>query len=417
MPRDRTGEYAQYAPTAPMWDDHYAIWDTWRTLFPLMEFLRPAMVRGTIQSFIERQRMDKIVPDTFIAGHNNLREQGGNDIDNIVADAYVKKLGGVDWPAAYAVMKFNADQRRSCLGGHSANNPVENSYRTQGWVPAITMSASYTLEYAYNDFCAAQVAAGLGLTRDAETYLARSQKWEVLWNANQESEGFKGFVMPRTQAREWTPLDPKAYGGSWKGDFYEASSWGYSFFAPHQIDRLVELMGGRETFVRRLEYGMNKGLIDFGNEPAFLAAQLFHYAGRPDLSADWARKITGTRYTLKGYPGDDDSGAMSSYCIWVQLGLFPNAGQDLYYLNGPLVAHAAVQRPEDGLLEIVRSGAGNYIASATLNGQPLTRSWLRHAELKGTAKLSFVMSQTPTDWGRSTPPPKSFPLPDAGTPH
>ncbi len=397
MPRDRTGEFVRFAPNAPMWDDHYAVWDTWRTLYPLMTLLRPDMVRGTIQGFIERGRVDKSVNDTFVAGNNGGDEQGGNDIDNIIADAYVKKVRGIDWNAAYRVLKFNADSRRE---GLSRQPELRNTYREQGWLPTSIMSASFTLEYAYNDFCAGQVAAGLGFNADAEKYFARSKGWENLWNPNAQSDGFKGFITPKTAIGEWPDHDVKAFGGSWKGDFYEGSSWTYSYFVPHQPARLVELMGGPETFARRLDYGMQNGLIDFSNEPAFLAPQLFHYAGRPDLSAKWIRQITAKSFTLQGYPGDDDSGAMSSYYVWSRIGLFPNAGQDIYYLNAPILGRVVVERPEDGPLTVSRTGAGDYIASATLNGKPLGRSWVRHAELKGRTKLAFTMSKTPTKWGQ-----------------
>jgi len=402
MPRDRTGEFAPYAPKASMWDDHYAVWDTWRTLYPLMTLIRPDMVRGTVNSFIERQRVDKVVNDTFVAGSNGGDEQGGNDIDNIIADAYVKKIGGIDWNAAFKVMKSNADTRRE---GLSRQPELKNTYREQGWLPTSIMSASFTLEYAYNDFCVAQVAAGLGFKADAETYFARSKKWENLWNPNAESDGFKGFITPKTASGEWPVHDVKAFGGSWKGDFYEGSSWTYSYFVPHQPMRLIALMGGPETFARRLDYGMQNGLIGISNEPAFLAPQLFHYAGRPDLATKWIRQVTDSGFTLKGYPGDDDSGAMSSYFVWSRIGLFPNAGQDLYFLNAPVFPRIVIKRPEEGTLTITRTGAGDYIATATLNGAPLNRSWLHHAELKGTAQLAFTMSQIPTNWGRTTPPP------------
>ncbi|MBC8009268.1 MAG: glycoside hydrolase family 92 protein, partial [Burkholderiales bacterium] len=101
MPRDRTGEFARFSSTAPMWDDHYAVWDTWRTLYPLYALIRPDVIRDTVASFVERQRVDGTVPDTFIAGVNQFREQGGNGVDQIIAEAYVRKIPGIDWPAAY----------------------------------------------------------------------------------------------------------------------------------------------------------------------------------------------------------------------------------------------------------------------------------------------------------------------------
>lgn len=410
MPRDRTGEFARFAPDAPMWDDHYAIWDTWRTLYPLHALIRPDIVRDTINSFIERQRVDGSVPDIFIAGVNQFREQGGNGVDQIIADAYAKKIPGIDWEKAYAVLQHNADHRRTGAAFDRKGAPAP--YRELGWIPAEekdVMSVSFTQEYAQNDYSAGLVAAGLGKTDDARRYFARSQKWENLWNPATESDGFTGFMMPRQADGTWIEFDTKIYPGSWQPYFYEANSWTYSFFAPHQPERLIALMGGPERFVARLQYALSKNLLNLGNEPSFLIPQLFHHVGRPDLAAKTIHEITGTKFTLRGYPGDEDSGAMSSYYIWSKIGLFPNAGQDLYYVNGPAFPRIVVRRPGHPDLEITRSGTGFYVASASLNGNPLDRSWLRHAELTAATRLTFTMSETPTPWGRAQLPPPAIP--------
>lgn len=408
MPRDRTGEFARFGASVPMFDDHYAIWDTWRTLYPLLTLIRPDMVRDTVNSFIERQRVDGTVPDSFIAGVPKFGEQGGNGTDMIIADAHARGITGVDWTKAYEVMKHNADQRRT---GAAFDNPAKGPgrYRELGWIPAGIMSTSMSLEYAYNDFAAAQLALALGYRDDAKRYGERSRKWTSLWNPDTESDGYRGFTMPRSEDGTWIAFDTKKYPGSWKPYFYEANAWTYSYFAPHQVERLVGLMGGRERFIARLEHALEKDLIALFNEPSFLIPQLFHYVGRPDLAAKWMHKITGERFTLKGYPGDDDSGAMSSYYIWGKLGLFPNAGQDLLFLNGPAFDNARVKRPGQAPLEIAKSGNGIYIASVTLDGKPLTRSWLRHTELNGKTRLAFVMSDTPTSWATMGQPPPSLP--------
>jgi len=408
MPRDRSGEFARYAPNAPMWDDHYAIWDTWRTLYPLLALVRPDVVRDTVNAFIERQRVDGAVSDTFIAGFNRLGEQGGNGVDMVIADAHAKQIPGVDWTAAYGVMKHNADKRRN---GPNFDDPKKGPgpYRSTGWIPAGIMSTSMSLEYSYNDFVAAQVAGTLGLQADAKAYAERSRQWVNLWNPDTESDGFKGFIMSRKADGEWVDFDKKAYSGSWKLYLYESNAWTYSYFVPHQVARLVELMGGKARFIERLEYALEKNYIDLFNEPSFLVPQLFHYVGRPDLSAKWMQRITSERFTLKGYPGDDDSGAMSSYYIWGRLGLFPNAGQDIYFLNGPAFEQVRLRRPGDGELRVQRHGKGPYIAAVTLNGRPLARSWLRHAELRGPVTLDFQMSETRTDWATQSAPPPSLP--------
>lgn len=416
MPRDRTGEFERFPADAPMWDDFYATWDIWRTDFPLMLWLRPDMVRGAIASFEERLRVDGQVRDVFVAGFGGpgrnfveksgilqtgvMPDQGGNDVDNVIADAYAKGLRGVDWEKAYAVLKHNADYERQGLVPESTED-----YRKQGWIRGGANSVSNTLEYAYNDFAIAEVAEGLGQADDAKKYRARSQQWQQLFNASIESDGYKGFVMPKTASGEWIAFPPKQYPGSWKDYFGEASSWTYTLFTPHQVERLVELIGGPEIFAARLDHANQADLIDFFNEPGFLAPTLFHYAGRPDLSQKWTRRFVQGRYSLKGYPGDDDSGAMSAYYVWVSMGLFPMAGQDLYLLNTPLFDRITVSRPEEGRLTIIRKGTGEYVAGVRLNGRPLDRAWVKENDLGRNAELIFSMSSTPTKWGANNLPP------------
>ncbi len=407
MPRERTGEFKRFPAQAPMFDDHYAIWDTWRTLYPLYALIEPGVVRDTVNSFIVRQQVDGSVPDSFIAGVPRYGEQGGNGTDMIIADAHAKNIAGVDWEQAFGVMRHNADQRRT---GANFDQPAKGpgEYRTRGWIPAGIMSNSMSLEYSYDDFAAAQVAEALGHKDDAARWRERSRQWTHLWNPDAASEGFKGFTMPRKADGEWIDFDAKQYGGSWKPYFYESNSWTYSYFVPHQVAALVERMGGRERFTERLEYAFEHNLIDIFNEPSFLVPQMFHYVNRPDLTAKWLQRIAGEKFTLEGYPGDDDSGAMSSYYIWAKLGLFPNAGQDVYFLNGPSFEQLTVRRPGRPDLRITRSGKGIYVAAVTLDGRAHARSWLRHADLEATRHLHFSMSETPTAWARASTPPPSL---------
>ena len=128
----------------------------------------------------------------------------------------------------------------------------------------------------------------------------------------------KGIQWP-----EWVAIDPKHDWGSWKEYFYEGSSWTYSYFVPHQFATLVKMSGGKEVFAAKLAHGLTDSLIDFSNEPAFLAVQSFQYAGRPDLASFWGRKLAREGFTLIGVPGNDDSGAMSSWYVFTALGIFP----------------------------------------------------------------------------------------------
>ncbi|MGE5426508.1 MAG: GH92 family glycosyl hydrolase [Methylococcaceae bacterium] len=407
MPRDRTNDMTGFAEGAAVWDDHYAVWDTWRTLFPLMSLINPEMVSGNINSFIERIKKNKRVRDAYIAGFDMAEEQGGNNIDNIIADGYVKGIPGVDWEAAYAVLKNDADKERAGWQGwgtFSINNALMASYKTKGWIPAGTMSCSKSLEYSYNDYTTALVAKGLGKTADYTNYLERSKKWVNLWNPEAVSDTYQGFIQPRNADGSWVTIDFKKTWGSWVEYFYEGSSWTYSYFVPHQMDRLVYMTGGPEKFSAKLEYGFKNGLIDYANEPAFLAVQAFHYAQRPDLASYWVRRLMTTKYSLKGYPGNDDSGAMSSWYIFSSLGFFPNAGQDIYYLVGPLFTKSSITLSEGKTIHIEAQNASKtnmYIQSVTINGVEWTKSWFSHSDIKDGATIKFVMGPNPSDWAKA----------------
>ncbi|HEY9509995.1 MAG TPA: GH92 family glycosyl hydrolase [Verrucomicrobiae bacterium] len=421
MPRNRTGDNPGWNSSEPYWDDYYCVWDTWRTLFPLNVLMHESMARDNIKAFIDRLKFNGQVQDAFIGGNDRyykwlgpdrpewLGNQGGDNVDNIVADAFAKGVEGVDWNAAYQLIKTHADQERA------------PSYRAEnrGWVPyrkyAFGLYCSRSLEFAYNDFCAAQMARALGRTNDFSVYAQRSSGWENLWNPEAESEGWKGFIAPRRMNGSWVDYDPrrdvaKASNGGVDRSFYEGSSWVYSYFVPHDFARLIELSGGAARYCDRLEFALKKNLIDFSNEPSFLTPYSFIYAGRPDLCSFWVRK-NANGYTATAYPGDEDSGAMSAWYVFAAMGFMPNAGQDVYLLNGPMFPKATLTM-ENGkriVIEGINASAENiYVQSLTIDGKPWPRAWLRHQDINHGATLKFVMGPQPSDWGTATPPPSGI---------
>ncbi len=397
MPRNRTNDSEHFAPGVPVWDDHFAVWDTWRTLYPLQVLINPKMVSSTVNSFIARLKTNHMVKDAYVAGTEMIEEQGGNNIDNIIADAYVKGIKGVDWKEAYKVMKFNADnERQGSYGWNKKDNT--NTYKTLGWIEAGRMSNSMTLEYAYNDFCAAALAKDLGTKADYKKYLDRSSKWVNLWDDKAESDGFKGFIMPKKSDGKFVEIDAKVYPGSWNDYFYEGSSWTYSYFMPHQFDKLVELSGGKRLFAEKLRHGFENKLIDYGNEPAFLAVQAFHYADRSDLASYYVRKLMKERFNEEGYSGNDDSGAMSSWYMFSAMGFFPNAGQDIYYLTGPLFTKVTLTLGNQKTVTISAPNASVsniYVKSVTINGKKWNKPWFSHKDIRNGAKIVFEMSDKP----------------------
>jgi predicted alpha-1,2-mannosidase len=398
MPRNRTDDNKDFGKGVPVWDDHFAVWDTWRTVYPLHALISPEMVSSTVNSFIARYKVHGMVKDAFVNGNEMNNEQGGNNIDNIIAEAYLKGVKGVNWEDAYKVLKFNADNMRLGSFAWRKEDSANNTYVKQGWIPAGIMNCSMTLEYAYNDHSIALVAKGLGKTVDYNKYIDRSKQWINLWNKDAESDGFKGFIMPRKLDGEFVATDLKKYPGSWKNYFYEGSSWTYSWFVPHDFNKLVELNGGKETFARKLEYGFQNNLIDYGNEPAFLAVQGFHYAGRPDLSSFWVRRLMSRRFTEKGVPGNDDSGAMSAWYIFSAMGFFPNAGQNIYYITGPLFKKVKLHLGNGKTLTINAPNASDtniYVRSFAINGKRMASTIISYNDIKDGGSITFDMSETP----------------------
>ncbi len=401
MPRDRTGDFEGWRNNEQLWDDQYAVWDTWRTLFPLMVLINPDMVRSNVLSFINRSKHHGSVKDAFVAGIDMFAEQGGNNVDNVITDAIIKEVPGIDIREAYRLLKYHADHERNGFQGFSNGGPydrVSGAYKIKGWIPATIMSCSLTLEYAYNDFCIAEISRKIGLKEDYEKYLRRSQLWSNLWNPDLASKGFKGFICPKDENGKWIPIDATFDWGSWKEYFYEANSWTYSFFVPHQIDKLISLSGGKDLYVEKLDYAFRNNLIGLDNEPSFLAVRTFDAAGRLDLNCYWVKYIMETLYDETGLPGNDDSGAMSSWYIFSALGFFPNAGQDTYFINAPFCKEIIIQRPggKNIIIEAPNASEKNiYVKSFYLNGKKYKNPWFGHRDIMNGATLKFDLTERP----------------------
>lgn len=394
-PKNRTGD-CPWDYKGPYYDDQFCVWDTYRTEFPLLTLIKESVVRDNIQSYCEVFKHNGYAADALFIGKGDMI-QGGDDVDVIVADAYVKGVKGINWTDAYSLLKGHATI--------SGRTPLYKE-NDRGWVPFNSLplmahaTASKTLEFAYNDFCLAQVAKGLNHKDDNSRFLNRSTKWANLWNPDVTSEGFSGFIQSKDSTSKWVYMDPNGKPDPFSKHFYEGNSWTYSFYAPHQMDKLMGLMGGKSTFVKRLQNYVGSK-IDITNEPSFLTPYLFVYAQRPDLTSGYVRKLS-YYFTNTGYPGDDDSGAMSSWLIFSKLGFFPVAGQDVYLINGPRYEKVIIQM-ENGKRIIINgknaSDKNQYIQSATMNGLALQQAWFKNNDIKNGTEISFTMGDSASNWG------------------
>jgi putative alpha-1,2-mannosidase len=188
---------------------------------------------------------------------------------------------------------------------------------------------------------------------------------------------------------------------------------------PHDVQGLINKLGSDERFTAWLDAfflnpptrdpAFNSGLYNHNNEPNFLAAFLYIHAGHPERTQERVRHILASEYMTGpgGLPGNDDSGAMSSWYVWAAMGLYPNAGQPYYYICSPLFQRSTVNLGSGRTLIIdapETSAVNLYVQSATLNGHALDRAWLKHEEIGSGGRLVLRMGPTPSTWGSANRP-------------
>ena len=413
MPVDKSGENPKWTEK-PYYDDYYAIWDTYRSSSPLITLIDPKREADIVNSLLNIYKREGYMPDAR-SGDCNGRTQGGSNAEVVIADAFVKGVEGIDYNYALQAMLKDAevdpgaDHEKHGRGGL-------HEYLKYGYLPyGIDRAGTRTIEYAYNDYCIALVAKGLGRMDVYDRYLKQSQNWKNLWRADYEWDDVKGYIMPKDADGRW--LDSVPWGKSkvfhplipytpitkvapwylpwWSTFFYEALSAEYSLSIPHDVPGLIEACGGAETFRKRLDMFFDRKRYNVGNEPSFLTPCLYHWIERPDLTSNRVRQIISENYNDKpdGLPGNDDSGAMSSWLAFHMMGLYPNAGQSYYLLHAPLIPEWTLQLSNGQTLHGILKGKGTHFEKVTLNGQLLNDARLEHADLMKGGELVFYVSK------------------------
>lgn len=323
IPSNRTGENPHWNATEPYYDDIFTLWDTHRCHTSLFQILKPTAYEEFIRSLIDIWRHDGFMPDARSSNFNG-RVQGGSNADNVLADAYVKGVrGAVNWTDGFLAMQTDAE----VVPPNNFDPKAPDSSTKEGrgalpdWLqygyitPRFTRAVSRAVEYSTNDFALYQVASGLGLTVEAQTYLNRSRNWRNHWNPNATSEGHAGFLVPRNANGSFDPQDPQDCGGCYWGDaYYEDNAWIYSMNAIHDVAELKRRIGGDERFVDRLDKLFELDIFDAGNEPGFASPVLYNFVeGMQWKSVERSRYI-GNLYDAgeSGLPGNSDAGAMES---------------------------------------------------------------------------------------------------------
>lgn len=430
-PQDYTGENPFWNSGEPYYDSFYCIWDSFRSIHPLLTLLDPHSQALMVRSLLDTFRHEGWLPDCRMSLCKG-NTQGGSNADIVIVDAYLKNIrDGIDWNLAYEAIVNDAEVE-------PPNWDVEGrgglaSWKSYGYIPTQnldidgvgteTRSISRTVEYAYNDFVIATLARQLGYFNDASKYLARSGNWKNMFKADQRSifngtdSGFEGFLQPRFMNGSWGYQDPVycsallnftgCYFNSAGGETYEGPVWLYTLFVPGDMAGLITRLGGQQRFIERLNWLHESGILYVGDEQAFLTLFLYHYAGRPALSAERAHQYIPALFndTVSGIPGNDDSGAMGSFEAFVMMGLFPNAGQDVYLIIPPFFESVSVTNGQSGKTATIRNvhfdaGYKNmYIQAATLDGAPYTKNWLQHSFFVEGGVLELTLGPQASAWG------------------
>lgn len=383
----------------------FSLWDTYRTWHPLMTIIDQARTKDFIRTMLNMYQKGGLLPIWELAA-NETYCMIGNHAISVIADAYAKGIDGFDADEALEAMLHSASQ------DHFGLKP----YREHGHIPGDMEheSISKTLEYAYNDWCIATMAKGMGRDDIYKEYNQRAQYYKNIFDTEM------GFMRPRMNGGWVTPFDPTRV--DWH--FTEANSWQYSFYVPHDITGLYSMHGGKEAFAKMVDQlfettetisGRDQkdisGLIGQyaqGNEPSHHMAYLYNFVNQPWKTQERARQIMDEQYTSKpdGLSGNEDCGQMSAWYIMSAMGFYPvTPGLPEYVIGTPLFPEMELKLENGNTFRVIAQNVSKrkkYIQSATLNGQPYTKSYLLHEDIMNGGELLFEMGSKPNrEWGSS----------------
>ncbi|EJL30894.1 alpha-1,2-mannosidase, putative [Caulobacter sp. AP07] len=384
----------------------FSLWDTFRAEHPLLTLVQPEKRNSDIvNSLIASQQESPygILPVWQFHGQETWTMIGYHAVP-VIADAYLKGVRGFDETAALDAMVKSATY--APYGGLG-------DYMTLGYVPIDKEpeAASKTVEYAYDDWTIARMAKAMGRDDVAATFEKRAGNWRNSFDAK------TGFLRARKSDGTFrTPFDPTAI--NYGSDYTEGNAWQYSWFAPQDLGGLVGAMGGDAATVRKLDamFDFDNSKLDYshaediagligqyihGNEPSHHVAYMYVYAGQPWRTQARLTQIVGSQYkpTPDGLAGNDDLGQMSAWLVFTALGFYPVApGSNEYVIGRPFLERAVLNLPNGKRFTVKAQGLSDarpYVGAITLNGRPLTRGFVRDAEIRAGGELVFTMSATP----------------------
>ena len=433
------------------------VWDTYRGAYPLQSLIKPEDTNNAIRTWLNRYEETGWLPSSgAMIGHHSTA---------VIVDAYFRGVRDYDVQKAYEGMKKNHNEATMIPWKDAMYiTELEQCYFDNGFYPALPVrkdfnpneqvgkyerlpyqsrwmrepgveewvaevdswhrrqSVSVTLEHAYDDWCLAQMAKELGKDDDYRLFMKRAHNYQNLFKPE------IGMMAPKSVDGQWIePFDPKYSGGfAGEGYFAEGNSWVYTWHVQHDVQGLINLMGGDEPFIAKLNelyvtgHSMDKlqflaqfpdmtglmGMFCQGNEPAFHIPYLYNYAGQPWMTQNKVRQLMELWYdtTPFGLSGDEDGGSMSSWYVLSAIGLYPQCpGRPIFDIGSPIFEEITINVGGGKVFVIEAkdvSAQNKYIQSATLNGKPLNQAWINHSDMVQGGKLVFRMGSRPNkNWG------------------
>lgn len=413
------------------------LWDTYRCLHPLMLILNPSQQADMVESYIRMYEQSDWMPG-FPQFYGDFPAMIGFHSAALVWDTYQKGETNFSVEKAYEGLKKNAMQATMLPWRTGPMCSLDSFYLKNGWYPALPedsaetvsmvhgfekrQAVALTLEHSYDDWCLSQLAKALGKYDDYNYFLKRSKNYRNVFNPA------TGFMAPKMANGEWIkPFDPQLAGGVGSRSYYaENNAWTWNFSVPQDIPDLINLLGGKDAFVKRLDALFNEpthiskwqfmgqfpdatglnGMFVTGNEPSFHIPYLYNYAAQSWRTQRRIREIMDMWFDDRplGIPGDEDGGGLCSWYVFSAMGFYPvTPGSGEYAIGSPFFSKIEIQQANGKTFTVVAkncSKKNKYIQSATLNGEELNRPFISHSDIVKGSKLSLVMGDRPNkNWG------------------
>lgn len=397
----------------------FSLWDTFRAYHPMMTIIDPKLNADFVNSLVEKYKEGGALPMWELASNYTATMIGYNAV-SVITDAYIKGTRDFDIEAAYAGMKKSSNGDTTGIIVPRAFMPYlqPESKRLKerlGYVPCDkeNEAVAKALEYAYDDWCISVFAAATGHDEDTAAFAQRGRYYKNYYDAS------TGFMRGKDSKGKWrTPFNP--YASNHRDDDYcEGIAWQWTWFVPHDVQGLVDLMGGKEAFVTKLDslfynetplQGDNVsadisgliGLYAHGNEPSHHIAHLYNYVGYPEKTQAMLDSILYSQYRIDpdGISGNEDCGQMSAWYILNSIGIYQVApGNPVYSIGRPIFDHVAIPLESGKTFTITvnnNTRQNKYIQKAELNGTPLAAPFITHEDIMSGGQLVLDMGSAPS---------------------